>query len=508
MTLGALLLETARRRPDATYSSGVTGQLSFAGLQVEAGRAAAWLQEKGVRAGDRVAVIAGNGAPGHLPLVHGLALLRATWVPVNTRLRGDSLAHVLTDADPVLVVADETSAGLVDAVTLDPAEWPDRPADGFDTGSDGDVLALMYTSGTTGPPKGVQVTERMWLTAARGALVAADCRPGDRLLMWEPWCHVGGAQVVLLPLLAEVSLAVVERFSASRFWSQARQLGATHMHHLGGIAQMLLRQPPGPLDREHGVRVSWGGGIDGDTWRELEQRFGLLVRECYGLTETSSICAVNWAGPSHGVGTPLPGFTIRVADAAGTALPPGTAGRVLVSDDGAGLITPGYFRRPEATAAARSGIWWDTGDLGVFDADGNLQLRGRASDSVRRRGENVSAQWVEQALLAHPAVLDAAVVAVPSDLADEEILAQLVTTGPVEPAELVSHCRERLADFEVPRFVRFVPALPRTPSQRVAKGELDRTLAGCLDLMTGTVVAERMYCPQLGTGEDNEGIAR
>ncbi|MGH3368420.1 MAG: AMP-binding enzyme, partial [Nocardioidaceae bacterium] len=242
----------------------------------------------------------------------------------------------------------------------------------------------------------------------------------------------------------------------------------------------------GPLDRAHGVRVSWGGGIGGDTWRRLEQRFGLRVRECYGLTETSSICTVNGTGPSHGVGAPLPGFTVRVAAPDGTALPPRTVGRVLVSDGGAGLITPGYFRRPEATAAARSGNCWDTGDRGLFDAEGDLQLRGRASDSVRRRGENVSAQWVEQALLAHPAVLDAAVVAVPSDLADEEILAYLVTTGPVGPPELVSHCRERLADFEVPRFVRFVPALPRTPSQRVAKGELDRTLAGCLDLATGT----------------------
>jgi crotonobetaine/carnitine-CoA ligase len=279
-----------------------------------------------------------------------------------------------------------------------------------------------------------------------------------------------------------VSLAVVERFSASHFWSEARRLGATHMHHLGGIAQMLVRQPRGELDRAHGVRVSWGGGIDANTWRELERRFGLRVHECYGLTETSSICTVNTSGPDCGVGAPLPAFTVHVADADGSPLPTGTTGRVLVSDSGAGLITPGYFRRPEATAVARSGGWWDTGDLGSFDAEGNLHLRGRASDSVRRRGENVSAQWVEQALLAHPAVVDVAVVAVPSDLADEEILAYLVTTVPVAQQELVAHCRERLADFEVPRFVRFVDALPKTPSQRVAKGQLARTSAGCLDL--------------------------
>jgi len=167
----------------------------------------------------------------------------------------------------------------------------------------------------------------------------------------------------------------------------------------------------------------------------------------------------------------LPAFDVRVA-----------GGRVLVSDRGAGLLTPGYFRRPEATAAARSGAWWDTGDLGFFDAEGNLHLRGRASDSVRRRGENVSAEWVEQALLAHPAIVGAAVVGVPSELAEEEILAYLVSTEPVDLDDLVAHCRARLADFEVPRFIRFVDSLPRTPSLRVAKSELARTTAGAVEL--------------------------
>jgi crotonobetaine/carnitine-CoA ligase len=155
---------------------------------------------------------------------------------------------------------------------------------------------------------------------------------------------------------------------------------------------------------------------------------------------------------------------------------------VLVSDRGAGLLIPGYFRRPEATAAARSRAWWDTGDLGFFDAEGNLHLRGRASDSVRRRGENVSAQWVEQALLAHPAIVGTAVVGVPSELAEEEILAYLVSTEPVDLDDLVAHCRSRLAGFEVPRFIRFVDSLPRTPSLRVAKSELARTTDGAVEL--------------------------
>jgi crotonobetaine/carnitine-CoA ligase len=491
----ALLRQAVQRRGHSNYCTGVAGPLSFAQLRQQALNAAAWLDTRGVRSGDRVAVVAGNGTPGHLALIFGLTLIRAAWVPVSTRLRGDSLRHLLTDADPTLVLVDEASAPAVQAVEvfaeeLAPAAWPagDEPAA---DGSPDDVLALIYTSGTTGPPKGVQLTERMWLAAARGAQRAAVCESGDRLLVWEPWCHIGGAQVLLLPLLGDVALAILERFSARTFWADAARLRATHMHHLGGIAQILLRQPPSDLDRTHGVRVSWGGGIDEATWLELERRFGVRVHECYGLTETSSICTVNTEGPGAGVGRPLPEFSIRVVAPDGSLLSAGSTGRIQVSDSGAGLLTPGYFRQPEATAAARSGEWWDTGDLGRLDPDGTLHFRGRASDSVRRRGENVSAQWVERALLAHPAVVEAAVIAVPSELADEEILAYLVVDEPVDADALLAHCQHRLADFEVPRFVRFVHALPKTPSQRVAKGSLDRSTDGCLDLEAHRATVDR-----------------
>lgn len=493
-TVGGLLHRAVEQRGSQPYATGVQGELTIAELDTEARRAAAWLEDLGVSGGQRVAVLAANDSPGHLALVFALAMLRATWVPVNPRLTGDTLRHVLEDCDPALIVVaprlrDDLPAVEATVAELEPTEWPAPapPEAPHATGRPDDVLLLIYTSGTTGAPKGVQVTDRMWLAAARGSLLAAGAEPGDRLLMWEPWCHIGGAQVLLIPLLTAVRLAIVSRFSASRFWTTAREHGATHIHHLGGIAQILLRQEPTELDRRHGVRVSWGGGMDAETWQAMQRRFAITVRECYGMTETASVCTVNTTGPEHGIGRPVPGYRLRVVDDDDSDVPVGDSGRILVT--GAGLITPGYFRRPEATAAARRGAWWDTGDRGRFDEDGNLHFEGRVSDSVRRRGENISASWVERALLAHPQVIEAAVVAVPSELAEEEILAYVVAGDPVPVDELLRHCRQRLADFEVPRYVRFVAGLPKTPSQRVAKVELPRDVTRAVD--TQDVAASR-----------------
>jgi crotonobetaine/carnitine-CoA ligase len=325
----------------------------------------------------------------------------------------------------------------------------------------------------------------MWLAAADAALVVSGAEDGDRLLLWEPLCHIGGAQVLLLPFLRRLTLALTDGFHATGFWREARRLDVTHIHHLGGILQILAGRPGTADDRDHRVRVTWGGGCDAATWVAVQQRFGLEVRECYGMTEVSSIVTMNRLGPDHGVGRPLPAFDIEVVDEVGGRVREGEVGEITVGDRGAGLLTPGYFGRPEATAAARrDGRWW-TGDRGRWDSDGCLIFLGRAGDSIRRRGENVSASHVELVVAAHPAVAEAAVVGVDSDVADQEILLYVVPAIPGQspaPEDLVDWCRTRLAEYEVPRYLKFVDALPKTPSERIAKGLLPRTPQGALDL--------------------------
>ena len=290
--------------------------------------------------------------------------------------------------------------------------------------------------------------------------------------------------MLLLPLLEKVAQVMVDGFHASTFWADARRHRVTHIHHLGGILQILAAREPSMADREHGVRISWGGGCDAETWRKVEARFGIKVRECYGMTEISSIVTVNDLGPDHGVGRPLASFEIEVVDDDGLSVAPGVRGAIVVGDHGAGFLTPGYFRRPEATAASRRGDRWWTGDIGRWDSDGCLHFLGRAGDNIRRRGENVSAEHVERVVASHPAVAEAAIVGVTSDVAEQEILLFVVPVEPAEPpdpAGLIDWSRSRLADYEIPRYVRVLDSLPKTPSERIAKGSLSRSLEGVYD---------------------------
>lgn len=407
-TIPELLAAAEAERGDAPYAN-IAGETVTVGALTEAVvETQHGLASLGIRRGDRVAVILPNHL-GHVVLIHAIVGMRAIWVPVNTRLRGEPLAHVLADSDPSLLIIDPTYAlelaalpsGATPVRVLEyplgaSASWRHRAmAPRVPARLDGDDIAsIMYTSGTTGPAKGVQVTDRMLRAAALSAAEVSAARDGDVFFLWEPLCHVGGGQVLLLPLLRRVRLAVVERFSASAFWFQVVAAGATHIHHLGGILPLLLNRPPSEYERENDVRVAWGGGMTREAWRDAGTRFGLRVHECYGLTEASSISTVNTSGVDGGIGRAVPWFDVEVHDEHGRPVPDGESGEIVLRPLVDGLVTPGYFRNDEATARSRRGPWWRTGDRGR-STGGALQFVGRLTDSLRHRGENVSAWEVE-----------------------------------------------------------------------------------------------------------------
>ncbi|MEU6715833.1 AMP-binding protein [Nonomuraea sp. NPDC046802] len=490
-----LLARAAEDRPGSPYCEFGGSVTTVGELAAHVEAAAARLAALGVRPGDRVAVLLPNH-PDHIVVILALIVLRATWLPVNPRLRGAALGHVLSDGDPSLILVDSSHAGLV-GEPGPPVIVRDRSGERADLswlgeahgafavrrGDPEDVVALIYTSGTTGPAKGVQVTDRMLRTAALGVLFTTDPREGEVYFLWEPLCHVGGAQMVFVPLLRLVRLAMVERFSASRFWDQVRSSGATHVHQLGGILQVLLNRPPSEAEYSHRLRMAWGGGVTTRTWQEAERRFGLRVAECYGQTEASSFLTVNTEGPQAGVGRVLPYLRAAVQDERGAEVPAGESGEIVVRAEGLPVVTPGYFRDEDRTDAARRGGWWRTGDLGRFDEHGNLHFIGRADDSVRRRGENVSAWEVETVINTHPAVAESAMIGVPAEIGEQDIKVFILpaTGARVDAAELLHWCAERLADFQMPRYIAVVDDFPRTPSERVIKSRLPRSVEDCFD---------------------------
>jgi crotonobetaine/carnitine-CoA ligase len=346
-----------------------------------------------------------------------------------------------------------------------------------------DLFAIMYSSGTTGRPKGVLVTHRMLRLSGEGVVLASTAMDGDVLFLWEPLYHIGGAQMTVLPLIRDVHLAMVDRFSASRFWGQAKANGATHMHYLGGILQMLLKQPSSELDRTHGVRVAWGGGCPRDVWQLFEDRFGVEIHECYGMTEASSITTWNERRVLGSVGRPVPWFRVELLAPDGRSVPPGERGEIVVHPDVPGAITRGYFRSPQTTSQAlRDGALY-TGDTGSFDTEGNLYFHGRSTDNVRVRGENVSAFEVEHVAAKHPAVEDCAMIGVPAEIGEHDIklFVKLRPNTTFDSTELSQWLAARLASYQNPRYITVVEDFERTPSQRIMKHRLSPSTAGAWD---------------------------
>ncbi|MCR6501365.1 AMP-binding protein [Shinella sp. CPCC 101442] len=484
--------------PDAIYATFDGEPITFADLHRKSDSVAVALRRLGVEKGDRVALMLRN-SPDSLAVLFAIAKCGAVWVPVNVQLRGDGLKYILEHCDPRVVFADrdlfqnisecgaDTSVFRLVAEAGD-TESLDRLASGDHVFAEplpsaDDLFALNYTSGTTGRPKGVRVTHRMLRYAAEGAMLCSDARDGDVFFVWEPLYHIGGAQLIPIPLLRDVTLSMVQRFSASRFWDQVRDCGATQIHYLGGVLQILLKQPESERDRDHKVRVAWGGGCPRDIWRAFEERFGTPLRECYGMTESSSITTFNAAGVLGSVGTPVPWLSVEILDEQGASAAAGVHGEIVVHPRQAGAVFAGYFRNEEATARALRPDGFHTGDLGMIDADGNLYFLGRLTDSVRVKGENVSAFEVEHVAGSHPMVEDCALIGVKAEVGEQEIK---LFIKPKEGAAIdypafSDWLAHRLAPFQNPRYLALVEDFERTPSQRIMKHRLPASVEGSWD---------------------------
>ena len=507
-TLAGALASRAQRDPARDFLVAGGRTLSWGAFTERVDRAARMLAALGIRHGDRVAIAARNGEP-HVVLLFACARIGAILVPTNPDFGVEELKYVLGHSEAMAVFASAEALPRVReaAAGMKPAPWfalvgeEGAPSDvaHYDrlleeagtgplpaAGKADDTCLIVYTSGTTGFPKGVMHSQRNFVTGGEAFVARMGVQPEERLLAVLPLFHINALFYSLAGTLAAGACIILEpRFSASRFWPMAEETGATLVNVIESAGMILLSRPRSEYRPGHRIRKLYGARasmVDG-----FRREFAVeQMVSGFGMTEIPGVTCQ----PVDGVQKPgsmgpigrhpdpaRPWAECRIVDDEGRDLPDGETGELWVKTP---IIMQGYFRNPEATREAFHDGWFKTGDLIKRDADGYYFFVSRKKDIIRRRGENIAGAELDRVIGEHPAVDECAAIAVPSELGEDEILAVIVTReGQKLTAEDVADwCRTRLAAHKVPRFVAFLSALPHTPTHKVAKNILrtDATL--------------------------------
>ncbi|MDR7075741.1 crotonobetaine/carnitine-CoA ligase [Neobacillus niacini] len=501
-TFGKIVEHRAKEKPDARFIRFENSELTYGEFDRSGNKMANVMKELGLSKGDTCAVMLPN-SPEFLAAWLGLAKLGVIEVPVNVSYRGDLLAHILNTGEcqaliissewvdrvkgisnellhlrHVIVVGDvnEPMPGLISwhSYTKIMDEASDLSLDVSIQPMDPSLI--LFTSGTTGPSKGAIISHSANFNLAEIHCKFREIGPNDRLYTVFPLFHSNSRYTTVLPaLIADGDVVMHNRFSASRFWDICKEEQITQFNFMGSMLTILLKQPPRHDDSDNPVQQAHGAPIPPEIYEEFQNRFGIKLHEGYGSTETGSMTFNPAESFRKGsCGRPVTSYVVEIHDDNDKRCPNGVVGEIVVRPKEPGVLFSGYYGDPEATVKAWKNLWYHTGDRGYMDEEGYLYFVDRKKDAIRRRGENISSFEVETVLNKHPKVLDSAVVGVPSELTEEEVLAVVVVKDgeDLRHEELLDFCQSRLAHFAVPRYVRFVSDLPRNPSQKVEKYKL------------------------------------
>jgi carnitine-CoA ligase len=457
----------------------------------------------GAKKGMRVAILLRNCVE-YLDLWFGLSKIGVVQVPVNTEFKSGQILHVLQRAPVDFIVSDPAFDGeLGSALRQAGAETTvlhvgpsnlegggrfkllsyeqciasaelSEPDAALVSGSD--VGAVMNTSGTTGPSKGVQLSHAQQYILGRN--IATDLRLTDRDVYYNcfPLFHNTAQAMITLPtLLAGASMVLTEKFSATRFWPEIRAHKCTAFYYIGEILRILLKSTTVADAKGSVLRAGWGIGAAPGDFIEFRKRFGVELRSGYGSTEANVPCFLpRGRSKAASVGRVIPGFEIRIANEQGLPLDAGQTGEILVRSAEPYATMLGYDGDLPATVAAWRDLWLHTGDAGYLDRDGDLYFMGRLRDVIRVRGENISAFEIEETVARVPGIVEVAAIAVPCELGgdDIKIVVVLDKAARADCAAIIAHAQAELPRHAVPRYVEIVAALPKTETNKIRKNVL------------------------------------
>ena len=504
-TLVHIVRAAAAAHPGKPWIAAEDRAATFADLDRLSNRVARGLRDLGLSRGDRIATMLTDSID-QIAVWLACCKLGLLEVPVNTAYRGDMLAHVMRDSGARAAIV---TAGLTPRFAELQSPPPDLermillpdggdtaapagiscapfdailPADDTDIGeppAESDLMAIMYTSGTTGRSKGVMVTHAHAYEYALGVVTALGLDSSDVFHTSAlPLFHVAGRWgVVLAAAAVGATVALPVRFSVRSYWNDMRRSGATATFLLGTMASFLQSQDPDPSDRDNPVRKVLMCPLLRDV-TGFAERFGVQVGTAYGSTEANAPVLMPLGTPvadNQVVGrVRADRFDLIVADELDRRVPPGTIGEILVRPRQPWLVMQGYWKQTDATIQAWRNLWLHTGDAGRTDEAGNVYFVDRLQDTIRRRGENISSMEVEAIIVQHPDVAECAVFPVKSEHLEQEVMAVVVPTpgGRIAPEDFVLWLADRMPKFMVPRFVDVAEALPKTQTGKITKNVL------------------------------------
>lgn len=500
----AVLRDGAERHGDALFLRFADDAYCYADAERITREYADGFRARGIAPRSHVAIMMGN-CPEYLWTSFALGRLAAVCVPINTAAKGQLLRHYLEEAEcdhlivdaaylPVvraalggldrfslIVIRGETpddappGAVAIDAIVAAGVEAPgeDEPV------TFADPWFIMFTSGTTGPSKGVVCPHAQTFGVARRLAMAWDLDPSDRLYTFLPLFHANALWYsTLTAIWAEASVALAPRFSASNFWSDVHRFGATEFNAMMSVTNILQKLEPTDLERDNPLRLGFVVPLPSDR-EAVEERWGLKLTHCFAMTELGPAAVLI---PGTGYGKPSPAGTLapdyidlRVVDELDRQVAPRVPGEIVARTSEPWNTMLGYYKRPDATADALRNQWFHTGDRGFIDEDGYVYFQDRIKDAIRRRGENISAQEIERILQQDPRILECAAIPVPSELGEEEVglyVARSEVGSELTERDVVALAADELPYFMVPRFVAFLDHLPRTDTFKIAKYKL------------------------------------
>ena len=502
-TIDRLLDLRASDSRDTTFLRFATGDLTYGDARRRSTGLAQGLKDLGVHPGQLVPVLMSNGSEFAITWL-ALCTLGAVSTLLNTEFRGPSLLHALHVSGAEVVVVDarlvpnlaavlsdlpHIRAVVVVGALADPAgQLPGVQVLDYATlctdettvvvshHSFADPAMVLFTSGTTGPSKGCVLSHRYAVRQAELMIENLKLRSTDVLYCPFPMFHIDATVLTVIPAMLLAAKAVIgDRFSASSFWDEVRAAGATVFDFMGATLTMLHKRPVRADDAENPARLGWGVPVP-EFADDFERRFGVQLVELYGSTDAGVPLyhPVDVPRRQGSCGRAIPQYDVRIFDEWGSEVADDEVGELVIRPNEPSLMSDGYYGMPQASLESRRDLWFHSGDLARRDVDGYFYFVGRRSDSIRRRGENISAFEVEEVVKLHPAVFDAAAFGVRSDLTEEDVMVVVVTrSGEMfDPADLIEFCSSRMGRHMVPRYVDIVDTLPRTPTEKIEKAQL------------------------------------